>query len=57
MRLTKSRDLSKYGYSTYGIGFDALSQFLKSDGDWGKNVVIFKNSMHVDNKKRYLSSW
>ena len=41
MELTKSADPDKYGYSGYGIGFDARSQFSLPDGSWGKNVIIF----------------
>ena len=62
VKLTKNGDPDKYGYIGYGIGFDAHSQFLSSNGEWGKNVIIFgvddSSSVHVDNrKKRYLRSW
>ena len=59
MKLTKNTDSDAYVYSGYGIGFDARSQFLWSDGSWGKNVVIvgadMSSSVHIDNKKRYLT--
>ena len=49
------------GYSGYGIGFDAESQLLWSDGKWDKKVDIFgadkSSSVHGDNKKKYLGSW
>ena len=36
------------------IGFDSQSEFLFSDGSYGKNVIIFgadmSSSVHVDNK-------
>ena len=59
--LTKNADPDKYGCVGYGIGFEAHSQFLSSDGELGKNDVIFgvdnSSSMHADNrKKRYLCS-
>ena len=56
MKLTKNADPDKYGYSGYGIGFDARSQFLWSCSEWGKKVVIFgvdnSSSVPVDNKKK-----
>ena len=54
--LTKIADPDKYGYSGYGIGFNARSQFLLLDGSCGKNVIVFRydnsSSAHVDNKKK-----
>ena len=41
VKLTKSSDPKKFGYSGYGIRFDARSQFLLLIGQWGKIVVIF----------------
>ena len=41
VKLTMNADPDKYGYSCYGTGLDACSQFLWSDGSWGKNVAIF----------------
>ena len=41
-------------YTGYGIGFDSRSEFLFTDGSYGKNVIIFgadmSSSVHVDNK-------
>ena len=59
-KLTTNDDPSKYGYSGYGIEFDARSQFPCLESDLDKNVIFAvddSSSMHVDNKKRYLSSW
>ena len=43
-------------YSDYGIGLDPRSQYLLSNDNWSKNVVIFEvdnsSSMHVDNRKK-----
>ena len=54
VKLTKNADLGKYKQSGYGIGFDSRSQFLFTDGTYGKNVIIFgadkSSSMHVENK-------
>ena len=33
VELTKNFDLDKYGYSGYGIGLDACSQYSLSNGD------------------------
>ena len=41
VKLTKNADPNKYGCSSYGVGFDALSQFSWSDGSSSKNVVFF----------------
>ena len=55
VKLHKNADPDKYGYSGYGIGFDARSQFSWADVCWGKNIFIFgvdnSSSVHVDNKK------
>ena len=40
VKLTKNTNPDKYGYSGYGNGFDARSQFLWSDSTWGKNVMF-----------------
>ena len=57
VKLTKNFDLDKYEYTGYvgcGIGFDSRSEFLFTDGSYGKNVIIFgadmSSSVHVDNK-------
>ena len=40
------------------IGFDSQSEFLFSDGSYGKNVIIFgadmSSSVHVDNKGKNI---
>ena len=48
--------VDKYGYSGYGIGFDACSSFSLSNGNsFYKNVSIFgvdnSSFVHVNNKK------
>ena len=56
VKLTKNADLDKYKCTGYGIGFDSRSQFLFTDGSYGKNVIIFgadmSSSVHVDNKRK-----
>ena len=56
MKLTKNADLDKYKYSDYDIGFDFRSEFLFTDGTWGKNVIIFgadmSSSVHIENKNK-----
>ena len=50
----KNADLDKYKYTGYGIGFDSRSEFLFTNGIYGKNVIIFvadmSSSLHVENK-------
>ena len=50
----KNADLDKYKYTGYGIGFDSRSEFLFTDGSYGKNIIIFgadvSSSVHADNK-------
>ena len=41
VKLTKNADPNKYGCSSYGVGFDALSRFSWSDGSSSKNIVFF----------------
>ena len=59
--LTKSADIEKYNYSGYGIGFDKRSSYSFPGGGYGQNVLIvgadMGSSAHIDNKKRYISSW
>ena len=54
VKLTKNADLDKYKYTSYNIGFDSRSEFLFTDGSYGKNVIIFgadmNSSVPVDNK-------
>ena len=56
MKLPKNFGPVKHGYSGYGFGFDTCSQFSWTNGELGKNVVIFgvdnSSSMYVDNRKR-----
>ena len=57
--LSTKRLKHEYAYSGYGIGFDASSRFLFSNGERGKNIAISRvdNSfVPADNKKRYLDS-
>ena len=53
---TKNKDIEKYGYSGYGIGFDRRSSFSFPGGGFGQNVLIFgvdmSSSTHIDNKKK-----
>ena len=52
-KLTKSADLDKYKYTGYSIGFYSPSEFLLTEENYGKNVIIFgtdtSSSVHVDN--------
>ena len=57
--LTKSyltKNIDKYKYSGYGIGFDRRSSFSFPTGGMGQNIIIFgvdmSSSAHIDNKKR-----
>ena len=54
IKLTKYVDPDKYMYTGCGIGFDSFSEFLFTDGSYGKNIIIFgadmSSSVHVDNK-------
>ena len=54
VKLTKNIDPDKYKYSDYSIGFDSCSEYLLSDGSYGKSVIIFGANMissaHVCNK-------
>ena len=56
VKLTKNTDTDKHGYSGYGTGFNASSQFLLPSGEWGKNVVIFSVdnslSLYADDRKK-----
>ena len=54
--LTKSADIDKYGYSSYGIRFNRRSSFSFPGGGFGQNVLLFgadmSSSAHADNKKK-----
>ena len=56
--LTKNTDIEKYGYSSYGIGFDRRGSFSFPCGGFGQNVLIFggdmSSSAHIDNKKENI---
>ena len=58
VKLTKNSDLDNYKYTGYGIGFDSRSEFLFTDGSYGKNVIISGANMssykHVDNKGKEI---
>ena len=58
VKLTKNTDPDKYKYSGYSIGFDSHSQFSWTDGNYGKNVIIFggdnSSSMHIDGKNKNI---
>ena len=55
-KLTKNADPDKYEYIGYGIGIDSRSEFLFTDGSFGKNVIIFgadmSSSVHIDKKNK-----
>ena len=54
VKLTTNADLDKYKYTAFNIGFHSHSDFLFTEGSYGKNVIIFgvdmTSSVHVDNK-------
>ena len=54
VKLTKNADPEKYKYIGYDMGFGSHSEFLFTDGSYGRNVIIFRvdmsSSAHVDNK-------
>ena len=52
VKLTKNPDPDNYGYSGYGIWFDAHLQFSLPNGTRDKSFgVVNSYSVHVDNKK------
>ena len=58
VKLSKNAGLDKQKYSGYSIVFDSYSEFLFTDGRFGKNVIIFgpdmSSSLGIDNNgKRY----
>ena len=57
--LTKNADIDKYGYSSYGIGFDRNGSFSFPGTALGKTVIIFGVDMtlstKIDNRKRDFS--
>ena len=59
VRLTKNADPDKNKYSGYGIGFDSPSEFLFTNGNYGKNLsflelIFWSSSVHLDNKRKEL---
>ena len=56
VKLTKNRDIDKYGYSNYGIRFDRKGLFSHLSGRTGRNVTIFgvdmSSSRKIDNRKK-----
>ena len=56
--LAKNADIDKYGYSSYGTGFDRKSSFSFRISGFGKNAIIFvvdmSSSAHIDDKKKYI---
>ena len=54
--MTKNADIDKYGYSSYGIGFDRKTTFSFPGTGFGQNLIIFgadmSSSAHIDNKKK-----
>ena len=50
--------VDKCKYTGYGIGLDSRSEFLFTDGSYGKNVIIFgadmSSSVHVNNKRKNI---
>ena len=58
--LTTNTDIDRYGYSSYGAGFDRRSSFSFPSAGFGLYVLIFgvdmSSSAHIDNKKTHISS-
>ena len=58
VKLTKNKDIDKYGYFGYGIGFDRKGFFSHPSGGTYKNVIIFgvdmSSSSKIDNRKKYI---
>ena len=58
MNLTNNAGHDKHGYSRYGIRFDEISSYLRSDGSSGDNITIFgadtSSPTHIDNKNKNI---
>ena len=58
VKLTKNADPDKYKHNFSRIGFDSRSEFLFTDGNYEKNVIILvadmSSSVHVDKKGKYI---
>ena len=56
IKLTKNADPDKHKYTGHGRGFDSPLEFLFTDGNYGKPVIIsgpdMSSSVHVDNKRK-----
>ena len=54
VKLTKNADLDKCKHTGYSIEFHCRSEFLFTDGRYGKNVITFgtdmRSSAHANNK-------
>ena len=50
--------LDKYKYSDYSIGFDSCSGILFTDGNFGRNVILFGADMspsaHIVNENKCI---
>ena len=57
-KLIENVDLDQYQYTCFSIGFDFRSEFLFTDGSYGKKIIIFRgdmsSSVHIDNKGKYI---
>ena len=57
--VTLTKNVDKYKFSRYGIGFDRKGTFSVGNG-FGRNCIIFgvdrSSSVHVDNNKNYFNS-
>ena len=58
--MTRYGNIDKYGYSSYGIGFDRRSNFSFPGCGFGQKVLIFGVDMsfsaHFDNKSKDIIS-
>ena len=58
--LTTNTDIDRYGYSSYGTGFDRRSSFSFPSAGFGHYVLIFgvdmSSSAHIDKKKTNIIS-
>ena len=56
VKLTKNADLDKFGYSSYGIGFDRKEFFSHPSGGTDRNVIIFgvdmSSTTKINNRKK-----
>ena len=56
VKLTKNAESDKDKYSSYTIRFNSHTEFLFTDGSFGKNVFMFgadrTSSVHIDNKEK-----